>query len=154
MQTSNPKFWALIGFGVGAVIASAGSMATPLDSILGGLIQALIWFGVSKLILRNKTKSGALVQVKDKMPNQVIQANAEGFVPVKLCDQCEKQVPFDYPHCALCQGTKFTHKKILPGEVVSSQSADLLPDTKICDYCAEEIKYLAIKCKHCGSALE
>ncbi len=154
METSNPKFWALIGFGVGAVIASAGSLATPLDSILGGLIQALIWFGVSKLILRNKSKPGALVQSKDKMPNQVIQANAEGFVPVKLCDQCGKQVPLDYPLCALCQGTKFTHKKILPGEVVSSQSADLLPDTKICDYCAEEIKYLAIKCKHCGSALE
>jgi hypothetical protein len=154
VPTSNPKFWALIGFGVGAVIASAGSLSTPLDSILGGLIQALIWFGVSKLILRSKSKSGALIQSKNKMPNQVIQANADGFVPVKLCDQCSKQVPFDYPYCALCQGTKFTLKKILPGEVVSTESADLLPDTKICDYCAEEIKFLAIKCKHCGSALE
>ena len=54
MNTSNPRFWALIGFGVGAVIALAGSTATPLDSLIGGLIQAGIWFGVSYLILKRK----------------------------------------------------------------------------------------------------
>jgi hypothetical protein len=46
MNTRNPKFWALIGFGVGAVIASAGTIIHPLDSLFGGLIQAGLWFGV------------------------------------------------------------------------------------------------------------
>jgi hypothetical protein len=54
MNTRNPKFWALIGFGVGAVIASAGTIVHPLDSLFGGLIQAAIWFGVSSFILRKR----------------------------------------------------------------------------------------------------
>ena len=56
MNSKNPKFWALIGFGVGAVIAAAGGVTTPLDSIIGGIIQAAIWFGVSSLILQKRYK--------------------------------------------------------------------------------------------------
>ena len=56
MNTSNPKFWALIGFFVGIVIAAGGTITTPLDALVGGLIQAAIWFGVSTLIIRRKQK--------------------------------------------------------------------------------------------------
>ena len=56
MNTSNPKFWALIGFVVGVVIAAGGTISTPLDALFGGLIQAAIWFGVSTLIIRRKKK--------------------------------------------------------------------------------------------------
>jgi threonine/homoserine/homoserine lactone efflux protein len=56
MNTSNPKFWALIGFVVGIVIAAGGTISTPLDALIGGLIQAAIWFGVSTLIIRRKKK--------------------------------------------------------------------------------------------------
>ena len=56
MNSRNPKFWALVGFGVGAVIATAGGVTTPLDSIIGGVIQAFIWFGVSSLIINKKFK--------------------------------------------------------------------------------------------------
>lgn len=54
MNKSNPRFWALIGFGVGAVIAAGGNVNSPLDALLGGAIQAAIWFGVSYLILKRK----------------------------------------------------------------------------------------------------
>jgi hypothetical protein len=57
MNTSNPKFWAVIGFIVGLVLAAGGTIATPLDALLGGLIQAAIWFGVSTLIIRRKKKT-------------------------------------------------------------------------------------------------
>ena len=51
MISRSPKFWASIGFGVGAVIASAENIVSFLDSIIGGLIQAAIWFGISSYIL-------------------------------------------------------------------------------------------------------
>jgi Na+-transporting methylmalonyl-CoA/oxaloacetate decarboxylase beta subunit len=54
VNAANPKFWALIGFGVGAVIAAGGNISSPLDALFGGAIQAVIWFGVSYLILKRK----------------------------------------------------------------------------------------------------
>ena len=58
MNTSNPKFWALIGFVVGLLLAAGGKVATPLDALIGGLIQSAIWFGVSSLIIKRKKKNG------------------------------------------------------------------------------------------------
>ena len=54
MPTSNPKFWAVVGFVVGVVMATGGELKTPLDALLGGVIQALVWFGVSYLIIKRK----------------------------------------------------------------------------------------------------
>lgn len=59
MNTSNPKFWALIGFIIGLLLSAGGEIRTPLDALLGGLIQSAIWFGVSSLIIkRKKNKNG------------------------------------------------------------------------------------------------
>jgi hypothetical protein len=49
---NDPKFWALIGFGFGAVLASGGSLSNPVDSLLGGVIQAAIWFFVARGVIR------------------------------------------------------------------------------------------------------
>jgi threonine/homoserine/homoserine lactone efflux protein len=54
MPTSNPKFWAVVGFVVGVVMATGGELNSPLDALLGGVIQALVWFGVSYLIIKRK----------------------------------------------------------------------------------------------------
>jgi hypothetical protein len=59
LNTSNPKFWTLIGFGVGALLAAGGVDNSMADVITGGIIQGLIWLGISFLILstkRNKSK--------------------------------------------------------------------------------------------------
>jgi threonine/homoserine/homoserine lactone efflux protein len=57
MNTSNPKFWALIGAVVGFIMAAGGELNTPADAIFGALLQSAIWFGVSTLIInRNKNK--------------------------------------------------------------------------------------------------
>lgn len=48
----DPRFWGLGGFGVGAVLASGGSLNSPIDSLLGGLVQGAIWFLVSRYFIR------------------------------------------------------------------------------------------------------
>jgi hypothetical protein len=72
MNTREPKFWALIGFGVGAVIASAGRIIHPLDSLFGGLIQAGLWFGVSSFILRKKNSSSNSTYSAEQNPLKLV----------------------------------------------------------------------------------
>ena len=55
-NTSNPKFWAIIGAVVGIVLGFGGEVRTPIDALIGGVIQGAIWFGVSTLIIRRKNK--------------------------------------------------------------------------------------------------
>jgi len=57
MNTSNPKFWGLIGFVVGIVLVLGGTDSTPADALFGGVIQAAIWFGISSLIINRKKKN-------------------------------------------------------------------------------------------------
>ena len=54
MNTHNSKFWAVVGFVVGALAAAGGELATLSDALLGGLIQSIAWCCVSILILRSK----------------------------------------------------------------------------------------------------
>lgn len=54
VSTSNPKFWAGIGFVFGVVLASGGEIQSPLDTLFGGALQALIWFGVSYIIIKRR----------------------------------------------------------------------------------------------------
>ena len=55
MNSKNPFFWALVGFVIGFVVASGGDISSPLDSSVGGLLQAGIWYFVSKVILSKKS---------------------------------------------------------------------------------------------------
>jgi hypothetical protein len=54
MITSQPKFWAGIGFVLGIILASGGKVNTPLDALLGGVIQGVLWFSVSSFIIKRK----------------------------------------------------------------------------------------------------
>ena len=154
MNTKNPKLWAVIGFGVGSVIAAAGSIATPLDSLIGGIIQALIWYGVSSLVIKKKKRNLIIANPLQGKVSSSIDVSNQEYVQAKVCDTCNERVPLEYIKCFRCDGTSFTHKKVLPGDYVAASSPNLLPETKICPMCAEEIKYAAKKCRFCQHMLD
>jgi hypothetical protein len=56
MNKSNPRFWALIGLLVGALLASGGANQSNRDILVGGLMQAVLWYVVSYLVIRLKGK--------------------------------------------------------------------------------------------------
>lgn len=69
-------------------------------------------------------------------------------VGLKICSVCEEEAgPFRF-ECWKCGSSTFSHKyvQVLP-EVV-------LPEFKTCPMCAEEIKYVAKKCRHCQHMVE
>lgn len=153
MNTKSPKFWSLIGFGLGAVLAAGGSIAGPIDSLLGGLIQAGIWYGVSSLILKKKLpkdfKSGA-------PNNQVAMAKTEAlnYVQIKVCESCGGRVPLDYLKCFNCDSTSFLHQKISRADYEQGLLTSAVPELKKCPMCAEEIKFAAKKCRYCQHMME
>jgi ribosomal protein L40E len=154
VNSGNPLFWALIGFGVGAVIAAAGSIATPADSLVGGLIQALIWFGVSSFVIKRKSKKVEISNIVLTDSSTKSNVSNDGLMQAKICDVCQERVPLDFKKCFECNGTSFTHKKVPAGDFVAANSPNFLPEFKACPMCAEEIKFAAKKCRYCQHLIE
>jgi hypothetical protein len=129
MNSSNPKFWALVGFIFGAVIAAGGSMASPIESIVGGIIQAAIWFGVSSLILQKRNKQKISNAQSNKTP--VKQAPV---IPGFSQESSEE---------ALARMFNLTDSSI----------QDSSEEFKNCPMCAEQIRFAAKKCRFCQHML-
>jgi hypothetical protein len=129
MNSSNPKFWALVGFIFGAVIAAGGSMASPIESIVGGIIQAAIWFGVSSLILqkRNKQKISNAQSIKTPVKQAPV-------IPGFSQESSEE---------ALARMFNLTDSSI----------QDSSEEFKNCPMCAEQIRFAAKKCRFCQHML-
>lgn len=170
MNSKNPKFWALIGFGVGAVLAAAGTMSSPFESLVGGLIQAAIWYGISSLILRKKNETGNFNRntisnsaFKDSEDKKSIKSES-----IRTCDECKSTVPATLFTCGNCGGTKFTHDKVVSGfnqesseealgRIFSSSKTEIKtesPQYKNCPMCDEQIRFAAKKCRFCQHILQ
>lgn len=54
---TDARIWGLVGFGFGAVLASGGSLRSPLDALFGGLIQAGIWFLIARIIIKRSQRA-------------------------------------------------------------------------------------------------
>ena len=162
MNSRNPKFWALIGFGVGAVIASAGTIVHPLDSLFGGLIQAAIWFGVSSFIL-NKKSVKSLKLPSSTSPryssrnSEIVNKKSITLTSVKTCSNCGVKVPTEYSWCSKCYGTNFSHSQtpndmgFNKSEEGSLNSPEYLK-VKYCLNCKLEVPMSQAWCGNCTSA--
>jgi hypothetical protein len=52
MKLSNPITWAVVGAFIGFFAAIGGEDSRIIDGIAGALIQSVIWFGLSWVIIR------------------------------------------------------------------------------------------------------
>ena len=161
MNTRNPKFWALIGFGVGAVIASAGTIIHPLDSLFGGLIQAGLWFGVSSFILRKKSFTSSSTDKNEQNSFRGIENNTLDTKSLKTCDKCKSSVHILKTSCPNCSGTSFNHKIVEASNFPESSEEAMHraflesdPEFKSCPMCAEQIRFAAKKCRFCQYMLK
>jgi len=125
MNSRSAYTWALIGFGVGAVISTAGNFYSFLDSLFSGLIQAAIWFGVSSLILQNRNKQRKLNALKSS-----VQISHTPKFPGFSQESSEE---------ALARMFSST----------DSTTQDKSEEFKNCPMCAEQIRFMAKKCRHC-----
>lgn len=168
MNSSNPKFWALIGFGVGAVLAAAGTMSSPFESLVGGIIQAAIWYGISTLILNKKNKTSSNTKKAFSSNNSKDTADSPRLKSVKTCDDCKSAASMSSITCEKCGGTSFTHAKVDYGfnqesseeafyRLFSSSQAETMtenPEFKNCPMCAEQIRFAAKKCRFCQHMMQ
>ena len=164
MNSSNPKFWALIGFIFGAIIAAGGSMASPIESLVGGIVQSAIWFGVSSLIIKNRGSRASNTRKKfDYVETKKDTSTASKPSSRKICDKCKSPVPMAETSCLKCRSTSFSHIYENAGFVQETSEEALSrifeiyepvevtdsSEFKICPMCAEQIRFAAKKCRYC-----
>lgn len=80
MRFSNPFLWAIIGAGFGFFAAIGGQDSRILDGVFGALLQSVVWFAISWVIIRirkmlpikrSKVKVEAVAGANKKLPLRI-----------------------------------------------------------------------------------
>ena len=129
-----------------------------LGSILVGFLIIYFFIPEVRIFLSNLQSNKPVQIATHKQTNRkenyrISEKISESSFEVKVCLDCKDRVPLSYDKCHICKGSNLEIRSTTLTNLAEVVTGERLPEFKVCPKCAEDIKYAAVKCKHCGSEI-